>query len=114
MTKTISLVIAAMCLLGSMATTSHAADTPNVIFILADDLGYGDLSCYGQTKFQTPHIDRLASEGLKFTAHYSGNTVCSPSRANIMTGQHPGHVYIPAPSASGAWVTPTRPAPAAR
>ena len=66
---------------------------PNVVFILADDLGYGDLSCYGQTKLQTPNIDRLAHEGMKFTDHYSGNTVCSPSRACLMTGQHPGRVH---------------------
>jgi arylsulfatase A-like enzyme len=71
-----------------------AVDRPNVIYILADDLGYGDLSCYGQDKLQTPNIDRLASEGLKFTAHYSGNTVCSPSRAVLMTGQHSGRCYI--------------------
>ena len=70
------------------------AKRPNVIYILADDLGYGDLSCYGQKKFQTPNIDRLAKEGLKFTSHYSGNTVCSPSRAVLMTGQHSGHCYI--------------------
>jgi arylsulfatase A-like enzyme len=70
------------------------AAKPNVIYILADDLGYGDLSCYGQKKFKTPHIDRLAKEGVKFTAHYSGNTVCSPSRAVLMTGQHSGHCYI--------------------
>ena len=66
---------------------------PNVVFILADDLGYGDLSCFGQTKLQTPNIDRLAHEGMKFTDHYSGNTVCSPSRACLMTGQHPGRVH---------------------
>jgi arylsulfatase A-like enzyme len=66
---------------------------PNVVYILADDLGYGDLSCYGQTKLQTPNIDRLAHEGMKFTDHYSGNTVCSPSRACLMTGQHPGRVH---------------------
>ncbi|MEC5128219.1 arylsulfatase [Verrucomicrobiales bacterium BCK34] len=71
-----------------------AEPKPNVIYILADDLGYGDLSCYGQDKFETPNIDRLATEGLKFTAHYSGNTVCSPSRAVLMTGQHSGHSYI--------------------
>ena len=65
----------------------------NVVFILADDLGYGDLSCYGQTKLQTPNIDRLAHEGMQFTDHYSGNTVCSPSRACLMTGQHPGRVH---------------------
>jgi arylsulfatase A-like enzyme len=71
-----------------------AQDRPNVIYILADDLGYGDLSCYGQKKLQTPHIDRLATEGLRFTNHYSGNTVCSPSRAVLMLGQHSGHCYI--------------------
>lgn len=81
----------------SMALFSCQQQTlqqPNVIYILADDLGYGDLSCYGQTKFQTPNIDRLATEGMKFTNHYSGNTVCSPSRAVLMTGQHPGHVFL--------------------
>lgn len=67
---------------------------PNVVYILADDLGYGDLSCYGQQKFETPNIDRLATEGLRFTNHYSGNTVCSPSRAVLMTGQHSGHCYL--------------------
>lgn len=67
---------------------------PNVIYILADDLGYGDLSAYGQKKFTTPHIDRLATEGMKFTDHYSGNTVCSPSRAVLMTGQSPARVHV--------------------
>lgn len=73
---------------------SASAEKPNVIYILADDLGYGDLSCYGQQKFETPNIDRLASEGMKFTAHYSGNTVCTPSRAVLMTGQHSGHCHV--------------------
>ncbi|MEM6797960.1 MAG: arylsulfatase [Planctomycetota bacterium] len=63
------------------------------MFVLADDLGYGDLSCYGQTRFQTPHIDRLAAEGLRFTQHYAGSTVCAPSRACLLTGQHTGHVH---------------------
>lgn len=67
---------------------------PNVIFILADDLGYGDLSCYGQKHFRTPNIDRLATEGLKFTNHYSGSPVCAPSRSALMTGLHSGHTYI--------------------
>lgn len=67
---------------------------PNIIYILADDLGYGDLSCYGQTKFQTPNVDRLAAEGMKFTDHYSGSTVCAPSRSSLMTGQHTGHTFI--------------------
>ncbi|MHC4878167.1 MAG: arylsulfatase [Planctomycetota bacterium] len=83
-----------LSLLASLCMTAQADDRPNVIYILADDLGYGDLSCYGQEKFKTPNIDRLATEGLKFTGHYSGNTVCSPSRAVLMTGQHSGHCYI--------------------
>ena len=82
------------CLLMSIPTIANAAERPNVIYILADDLGYGDLSCYGQEKFETANIDRLATEGMKFTNHYSGNTVCSPSRAVLMTGLHSGHCYI--------------------
>lgn len=89
-----SLIILSCTLSGLALVSADAAEKPNVIYILADDLGYGDLSCYGQEKFQTPHIDRLASEGLKFSAHYSGNTVCSPSRAVLMTGQHSGHCYL--------------------
>jgi len=67
---------------------------PNVIYILADDLGIGDLSCYGQTKFITPHIDRLAKDGIKFTQHYSGSAVCAPSRCSLLTGLHAGHAPI--------------------
>ena len=67
---------------------------PNVIYILADDLGYGELGCYGQEKIKTPNIDRLAAEGMRFTQHYCGNAVCAPSRCSLMTGKHPGHAYI--------------------
>ncbi|WP_422351096.1 arylsulfatase [Flagellimonas sp.] len=67
---------------------------PNVVLIIADDLGYGDLSCYGQTKLQTSNIDRLATDGIRFTDHYAGNTVCSPSRAVLMTGQSPMTVHL--------------------
>lgn len=67
---------------------------PNIIFIMADDLGYGDLSCYGQTHFRTPNIDKLASEGLKFINHYAGAPVCAPSRSALMTGMHTGHTFI--------------------
>ena len=67
---------------------------PNIIYILADDLGYGDLSCYGQQKFSTPNIDRLAAGGMRFTQHYSGATVCAPSRSALMTGLHTGHTFI--------------------
>lgn len=67
---------------------------PNVVFIIADDLGYGDISCYGQEKFQTPNIDRLAQEGMRFTQCYSGTTVSAPSRSSLITGLHSGHTPI--------------------
>ncbi|MFN5423240.1 MAG: sulfatase-like hydrolase/transferase, partial [bacterium] len=67
---------------------------PNIIYIYADDLGYGELGCYGQTKIQTPNIDRLAKEGMRFTQHYSGAPVCAPSRCMLMTGKHAGRSYI--------------------
>ena len=67
---------------------------PNIIYILLDDAGYGDLSCYGQKHFKTPNIDRLAKEGIKFTQHYSGSTVCAPTRSVLMTGLHTGHTPI--------------------
>jgi arylsulfatase len=67
---------------------------PNVILLLADDLGYGELGCYGQKWIKTPNIDRLAREGILFTQHYAGNAVCAPSRCCLMTGKHPGHAYI--------------------
>ena len=69
-------------------------DKPNVVFILADDLGYGDLSCYGQEKFETPNIDALAQSGMRFTQCYSGTTVSAPSRSCLLTGMHSGHTYI--------------------
>jgi arylsulfatase A len=67
---------------------------PNIVLIHADDLGWGDLSSYGQQKFRTPHIDRLAAEGTRFTQYYAGSTVCAPSRAALMLGQHTGHNRI--------------------
>lgn len=67
---------------------------PNIIFILADDLGYGDLGCYGQQKIFTPHLNRMAAEGMRFTQFYSGTSVCAPSRSALMTGQHTGHTPI--------------------
>jgi len=67
---------------------------PNIIYILADDLGYGDLSLTGQVKFSTPNIDKLSRDGIFFTQHYSGSTVCAPSRSSLMTGQHTGHTFI--------------------
>jgi arylsulfatase A-like enzyme len=89
------IILIVLCLSLFQCSTSHEqSKTPNVIFILADDLGYGDLSCYGQTKFTTPNIDRLASGGLVFTQHYSGSTVCAPSRSALLTGLHTGHTMI--------------------
>ena len=67
---------------------------PNIIFILADDLGYGDIGAFGQKKIRTPILDRMAAEGMRFTQHYSGNAVCAPSRCVLLTGKHPGHAYI--------------------
>jgi len=73
---------------------ASAADKPNIIFILADDLGIGDVGAYGQKKIKTPNLDRLAAEGMKFTNFYSGHSVCAPSRCTLMTGKHTGHSVI--------------------
>ncbi|MGQ9730729.1 MAG: arylsulfatase [Candidatus Zipacnadales bacterium] len=67
---------------------------PNIIFILADDLGYGDLGCYGQRVIQTPNLNRMAAEGIRFTDCYAGSTVCAPSRCALMTGLHTGHCTV--------------------
>jgi arylsulfatase A-like enzyme len=77
---------------GPQAATK--SDRPNVIFILSDDLGYGELGCYGQKLIETPHIDRMAAEGIRFTSCYAGSTVCAPSRCTLMTGLHTGHCRI--------------------
>lgn len=76
------------------ATPAKTKKAPNVVFIIADDLGYGELSCYGQEKFQTPNIDRLALQGMRFTQCYSGTTVSAPSRSCLLTGLHSGHTPI--------------------
>ena len=68
--------------------------SPNVIYILMDDLGYGDIGCFGQDKIETPHIARLCSEGIKLTQHYSGSPVSAPARCVLMTGMHSGHAQI--------------------
>ena len=74
--------------------TLPASAKPNIVFIIADDLGYGDLGCYGQKKIRTPNVDRLATEGVHFTQHYSGSNVCAPSRCCLMTGLHTGHTFV--------------------
>lgn len=77
-----------------IAGWAMAAEKPNLIWILADDLGYGELGCYGQKVIQTPNLDRMAKEGLHFTQFYAGATVCAPSRSVLMTGQHQGHTRV--------------------
>ena len=76
------------------ARSSAAWRKPNIVYILADDLGYAEVGCYGQKKIKTPNIDKLAVEGMKFTQHYSGNPVCAPSRCTLMTGLHTGHSQV--------------------
>jgi len=72
----------------------QASDKPNIIFIMADDMGYGDLGSYGGTLIRTPNLDKMADEGIRFTQHYAGSTVCAPSRGSLMTGMHTGQAYI--------------------
>ena len=78
---------------------------PNIIFILTDDLGYGDIGCFGQTKIRTPNLDRLAAEGMRLTQHYAGNAVCAPSRCVLLTGKHPGHAFIRDNHEIGTWTS---------
>ena len=92
--RTVLVTAAAALVLVGSAPGQGQVTRPNILLIQADDLGYGDLSVYGQTKFATPSIDRLAREGIRFTNYYAGSTVCAPSRASLMTGQHTGHVWI--------------------
>ena len=86
--------------------TENTATLPNIVYILVDDLGYGDLSSYGQETLSTPHIDRLAKQGMRFTQHYAGNTVCAPSRASLLTGKHPGHVSVRGNQPAGQLLRP--------
>lgn len=83
------------CVLISAVVCANAATRPpNIIFILADDLGYGDVGAFGQKLIRTPNLDRMAAQGMKLTQHYAGNAVCAPSRCVLMTGKHPGHAFI--------------------
>src|SRR5690606_1758261 len=88
----LALVLSSSCV--SDRKNDDQAQLPNIVFILADDLGYGDLSFLGQEQFQTPNIDRLAKESLFFSQLYSGSTVCAPSRSALISGQHTGHTFI--------------------
>lgn len=92
--KTASACPAMVSSYAALACAKEQEKKPNIILIVADDLGYNDLGCYGQQKILTPNLDRLAAEGMKFTQFYSGQTVCAPSRCVLMTGKHTGHAYI--------------------
>lgn len=87
----LAMLIATHLVSSAAAQSTRSQNPPNIIFILADDLGYGDLGCYGQTRLQTPHIDALAQHGMRFTQAYAGGPVCTPSRSVLMTGLHNGH-----------------------
>jgi arylsulfatase A-like enzyme len=96
-----SVLIAAVCLglvgaafAGPAYGQGVAEEPPNIVLIMADDLGYGDLGSYGQTQIETPHLDQMAREGIRFTQFYAGSTVCAPSRSVLMTGQHAGHTPV--------------------
>jgi len=87
-------VLCASIAMVSCDQANKEKELPNIVYILADDLGFGDLSCYGQQKFSTPNIDRLARQGIMFSQHYTGCTVSAPSRSSLMTGLHTGHTPI--------------------
>jgi arylsulfatase A-like enzyme len=88
------IIIAAISVYSVNLNAQKNDKRPNIILIVADDLGYGEIGCYGQQKIETPNIDRLAKEGLKFTQFYAGTAVCAPSRASLMTGLHSGHIPV--------------------
>ena len=92
----IFIIIATIILISANSTKAgkEVSRKPNLIFILADDLGYGDLGCFGQKKIKTPNLDGMAKKGMKLTQFYAGSTVCAPSRCVLMTGLHTGHAYI--------------------
>jgi arylsulfatase A len=93
--RTIASVAFTILALGSIARSEHAAERPpNVIFILADDLGYAELGCYGQKRIRTPNIDRMAAKGMRFTNYYAASAVCAPSRCMLLTGKHAGHAAV--------------------
>lgn len=104
--KSLKAILLAIC---GAIPIGHAADNPNpkpnIIFILADDLGYGELGSHGQEIIRTPVLDQLAAEGMRFTRHYSGSPVCAPARCVLMTGKHPGRAFIRSNREVGEWLS---------
>ncbi|MBQ5694802.1 MAG: sulfatase-like hydrolase/transferase, partial [Bacteroidaceae bacterium] len=98
MTKVRQMMMLALGMAPVVAGATGASDKketrPNIIFIMCDDMGYGDLGCYGQKRIETPNLDRMAQEGMRFTQAYAGSPVSAPSRASFMTGQHAGHTHV--------------------
>ena len=88
------ILFSSLCMLAGAASAQTSNEKPNIIFILCDDMGYGDLGCYGQQYISTPNLDRMAAEGMRFTQAYAGSPVSAPSRASLMTGQHTGHTKV--------------------
>ncbi|MCB0716937.1 MAG: arylsulfatase [Bacteroidetes bacterium] len=100
---TIAATVLFVSLIGLACQNQAPAPRPNIIFILADDLGYGEVGAYGQQLIRTPNIDQLAETGIRFTQHYSGSPVCAPSRGTLLTGKHTGHAYIRDNKEMGGW-----------
>ncbi len=94
---------AVACVSSSGGPPSRTDPRPNIIWIMADDLGWGELGCYGQDKIRTPHVDQIAAEGILFEQHYSGAPVCAPARCVLMTGLHSGHAYVRGNYEIGGW-----------
>lgn len=104
------LAFVALAMLALLLTTLLSGTTPegpdrppNLVFVLADDLGWGEVGCYGQTKIRTPRLDALAAEGMRFTDFYAGAPVCAPSRCVLLTGKHPGNAYVRDNTEGGGW-----------
>jgi arylsulfatase A len=98
------LILASIAVAGP-AQEARSGERPNIIYIMADDLGYAELGSYGQKKIRTPHLDQMAREGMRFTQHYTGAPVCAPARCSLMTGKHGGHAYVRDNFEIGAWET---------
>jgi arylsulfatase A-like enzyme len=98
-----ALVVVLLVAIAAAASGAEPSRKPNIIFVLADDLGYGDIGPFGQKIIRTPTLDQLAREGMKFTQHYTGSPVCAPARCVLLTGRHPGHAFVRDNQEVGTW-----------